>query len=737
MGNSGVLMIGSTAGITTSGATGSVQTTTRTFNTAGNYVYNGAANQVTGNGLPATVRNFSIANTASGGSNVVTVTTAFTVSDSLTLTSGILNTVTNSAPITLSNTTTPSTCLIGGSSTCYVQGPLARTFAAGLGGSGSYTFPIGATAYLPITYSTLTTGGTAPVLKLQAFSTGAGAGDNSTLNTSPAGPEYWQSTSVSGNFTSAYVSIGRQTAPPTATAAIGQNTSGNSSYASIGGATTGTGPCTLGPSTTLVTAASDYFTMGQLYFVPAPTITSFSVDANGSGSSDYVGSTITVTGTNLNSVTVVKVGGSSGTSATIATQSSTSLTFYAPNAGGQIYVLNGGGNYTYTTTSYTNLGYITTTTGDWNTAGTWLGGATYGVPAASSTVTIANAVTVNGTVANASSSVTVNGSKTLTFGASGTITITTLTITGTVDMSAGGALTIAAGGTFTNNGAFTTGGTVVITNAATINGSNATTFSNLTLTTGTLTLSTVPTINGNFTFSGGSLSAAPKYGGSSYLIYNMGSTYARGNEWSANGTGTIGTTAGYPNHITLQNNTTLNYTNGVYNVARSCNGNLLITSGSALYMDYGTSGNNQPLNVLGSITVNGALSLGDGSGGDLNVGGSFTVASAAVANGINFRGRAVNFNGTGTQVITNTATGNFNFAGSGTAAYFLNSNTGGTVQLSSSPATSVTITQTSGNVVQMLSSGTLDLNGQTFTMNGGSLYTNGSSRSITLLLQVL
>lgn len=51
--NNGTLGIGSSAGITSSGATGNIQTTTRTFNTGGTYVYNGTT-QATGSGLPTT-----------------------------------------------------------------------------------------------------------------------------------------------------------------------------------------------------------------------------------------------------------------------------------------------------------------------------------------------------------------------------------------------------------------------------------------------------------------------------------------------------------------------------------------------------------------------------------------------------------------------------------------------------------------------------------------------------------
>lgn len=56
------LLIGSTDGITASGATGNIQTTSRTFSTNADYTYNGISSQVAGSGLPTTLRNLSISN---------------------------------------------------------------------------------------------------------------------------------------------------------------------------------------------------------------------------------------------------------------------------------------------------------------------------------------------------------------------------------------------------------------------------------------------------------------------------------------------------------------------------------------------------------------------------------------------------------------------------------------------------------------------------------------------------
>lgn len=67
--NNGTLGIGSSAGIASSGATGNIQTTTRTFSTAGFYVYNGTT-QATGSGLPTTAITGGV--TISNGATVTT-----------------------------------------------------------------------------------------------------------------------------------------------------------------------------------------------------------------------------------------------------------------------------------------------------------------------------------------------------------------------------------------------------------------------------------------------------------------------------------------------------------------------------------------------------------------------------------------------------------------------------------------------------------------------------------------
>ena len=85
------LLIGSADGITSSGATGNIRVAgTRSFNQSANYIYNGSVAQVTGNGLPTTVKNLTINN-----ANGVTLSANTSVSGTLNLINGNLLTNTN------------------------------------------------------------------------------------------------------------------------------------------------------------------------------------------------------------------------------------------------------------------------------------------------------------------------------------------------------------------------------------------------------------------------------------------------------------------------------------------------------------------------------------------------------------------------------------------------------------------------------------------------------------------
>ena len=77
------LGIGSTAGVTSSGPVGSIQTAIRTFDTGANYTYNGGSPQDTGSGLPSTINDLTINNSAG-----VSLNSELAVNGTLSLASG-------------------------------------------------------------------------------------------------------------------------------------------------------------------------------------------------------------------------------------------------------------------------------------------------------------------------------------------------------------------------------------------------------------------------------------------------------------------------------------------------------------------------------------------------------------------------------------------------------------------------------------------------------------------------
>jgi len=107
------LGVTSTAGITTSGATGNILVNgTRTYSLGANYIYNGSSNQVTGNGLTQhTPTNLTINN-----STGVTLSAATAISGLLTMTNGTLdmiNTNMSVGSLTGSGNLTHSTGTVG------------------------------------------------------------------------------------------------------------------------------------------------------------------------------------------------------------------------------------------------------------------------------------------------------------------------------------------------------------------------------------------------------------------------------------------------------------------------------------------------------------------------------------------------------------------------------------------------------------------------------------------------
>lgn len=312
-------------------------------------------------------------------------------------------------------------------------------------------------------------------------------------------------------------------------------------------------------------------------------------------------------------------------------------------------------------------GWVGGTTGNWNTAANWCGG----VPTNTTNVVIPTGVTVTVDAAASAQSVTINGTLE---GSSNTLTIS---------------------GNLTNNGTFTAGtGTVAFNATATVGGTSNTTFNNVTISAGVNFGASKSTVNGTLRINGGGFvnTNAPTYANGSTLRYNTGGTYGRGDEWRAS-------TPGIPHHVLIAGSTTLNYPNTDANntTNRTLNGNLTVETGSNLYMDFGLGISSGAITVGGNVSLAGDLSLGDGSGGDLYVGGNWTHTTGTFTP----NGRAVFFNGSGTQTINNAET----------FAFLLNDkSSGGNLVL----AENVTVT------------GTLELttaNTATLTVNPGKVLT--------------
>lgn len=122
-------------GITSSGASGNIQFTgARTFNSGTNYEYNNnAGDELTGNGLPTTLTgNLIINNTAPNGR--VSLSQATTLNGALILTAGRF--VTSSGNLLTLGTASSSS---GGSTTCYIDGPVKRNFNS----TSEFIFPVG------------------------------------------------------------------------------------------------------------------------------------------------------------------------------------------------------------------------------------------------------------------------------------------------------------------------------------------------------------------------------------------------------------------------------------------------------------------------------------------------------------------------------------------------------------------------------------------------------------------
>jgi hypothetical protein len=217
----------------------------------------------------------------------------------------------------------------------------------------------------------------------------------------------------------------------------------------------------------------------------------------------------------------------------------------------------------------------------------------------------------------------------------------------TLNISAGGKV-VAASGDFATGA---TGGTINFVGLGSFSGNsnpyNVYANNGVNFGSGTVTIQNGGTFRIN---SGGYVDTnAPFYAAGSTLQYNVGAVYGRNLEWSAS------SGRGYPHHVTVSNNSTLNPagTGGVYaGIAFRTAGNLTVDLGSSLYLDYGGTNMTEDLVILGDMNMNGNFSGSGASGSDIFVAGNWTNNGTSA----NFfpNTRAVFLNGSGTQTIAGT-----------------------------------------------------------------------------------
>lgn len=208
-----------------------------------------------------------------GGAKTLSGTTS--VSNVLTLTSGIVTTSGN----TLTLTNTSASAITGGSSSSYINGSLTRALPSGLASGTSYAFPIGTgTGYYPLTLVNPTTSGAVNVTG-SAFAGNAGGSINATL-LSKSSTEYWSIATSNSSLTNTAISVERPTVISPYDGLAGSTTQ-TGTYTTLGGTSS-----TYGVSTSNAVNTNRFFVLAQI----APTLTLGAII----GSTFCAGSTVSV-----------------------------------------------------------------------------------------------------------------------------------------------------------------------------------------------------------------------------------------------------------------------------------------------------------------------------------------------------------------------------------------------------------------------------------------------------------
>ena len=169
----------------------------------------------------------------------VTLSVPLSISGTLTMTSGLINT-TNTNLLTLGTATAAGTLSGTPSATNMVKGPFARTIASGNANTSYILFPVGKSAYAPISLAPLTTA--VSVMRAEAFDTNTGT-QNPAIN-GMSTTRRWHAPIISGTVTDLNVRLGdagilATSIPVQAATATGQYSTAFGSVATaVAGATT-------------------------------------------------------------------------------------------------------------------------------------------------------------------------------------------------------------------------------------------------------------------------------------------------------------------------------------------------------------------------------------------------------------------------------------------------------------------------------------------------------------------
>lgn len=159
----------------------------------GTGVFQNALTTSTANLVSLTVNNSNVTG--------VTLNVPLSLSGTLTLTSGKLNT--NAANLLTLGTATAAGTLLGGSATAFINGPFARTIATANANTNYILYPVGKTSYAPIWLAPATT--EVSNMKAEVFDTNTGTVDASITNLSS---RRWEAPLVSGTLTDINLRVG-------------------------------------------------------------------------------------------------------------------------------------------------------------------------------------------------------------------------------------------------------------------------------------------------------------------------------------------------------------------------------------------------------------------------------------------------------------------------------------------------------------------------------------------------